>query len=1154
MDPVARPVLLAFGGVAAVGPDGPVDIGGPKQRAVLALLMLEPGTVVSLDRIVERIWGDTPPTRAEASVRAYVSNLRKALASTGLDSDSGIEFRERGYVLLVPPVAVDLHRFESLIDEAMERRRVGDLNGARSLLDQSLELHAGPPLGETANDLDLVDVVSRYEERRSAAVEVLTDVRLELGEHAQIPATLASEIARQPYREGLRAQLALALYRAGRPVEALRAIDDARRRLLEDVGVDPGHELRDLEGAILAHDERLAWVAPMTSSAPDPALPDAELDDEPNPQPGAELDAEQNAAGLDVNSDSVSELRFGREAERDAVFGLLDRLPQRGGVLVVSGEAGIGKSTLLGALRSECAVRRIAMGWDRCPESAAGASYRSWRSATAALLADAAPLSDRALLADAAPLSDEQTIDQTFSPEAAGELFSAHLRELDRLRSRSEPAVVVIDDLQWADDATLALLGFLAPELARLRIVLAVGVRRTRSSELAPAVRNCLIELGRTSDPILLTLEGLGSGAIGQWIESVSATEPSTDLMDYVATTTRGNPFYVRELLRLFAAEGRLDGQFERPSTVVPSAVQDVVRRRTSRLPGDTQALLSVAAVIGCQFDLDVLAGVVDSTVAEVLARLEPALDEGLVEVEAAMAGRFTFSHALVSSTLVAELNAARRAAHHARITQVIEQLRAADIGPWVEDLAYHASEGVIAGTAAKAVSYSLRAADAAQAVQAHADVAAHLERAVAASVIVDGFKSEQRRRLLVRMGIAQRDSGNPAGRETLVEAARLAEAQGDIHAVAEIFAGLDPESLWAGYDWGLSDAQVVALIERTLARPGLDSGDRTLLTVALAGELTYLDNERSNSMFAEAWAMAEPLDDAVLSARILLQWFWSVSGPSGHAARAQIGDRLVALAEGGELPRRLRPLAHLARVSSALEVGDGELARESVAKARALAHPVRTPTAWAHLQFAEAGLALADDDLERARAHASALRSALLRVRRYTADTSPASILAVAAAESGDTDAALGHLAVLLESPYAAPIGWLEAWVLAEGGRIEAIPAALARFDGPLPDDWLAPALTTAGIHAAAVVGDTRFLRRNLPSIEPLADRFAFVGEGGPCLGPTSLAIAAAWSTLGDPTSARSHAQQAVAICERMGAPRWLARSKRLIDSIAVD
>ena len=105
-------MLFGFGGVAAVGRSGPVDLGGPKQRAVLALLMLEPGSVVPLDRMVDRIWAGAPPARAEVSVRGYVSNLRKALVAAGLGSDT-IEFRDRGYVLQVAPEVVDLHLFDA---------------------------------------------------------------------------------------------------------------------------------------------------------------------------------------------------------------------------------------------------------------------------------------------------------------------------------------------------------------------------------------------------------------------------------------------------------------------------------------------------------------------------------------------------------------------------------------------------------------------------------------------------------------------------------------------------------------------------------------------------------------------------------------------------------------------------------------------------------------------------------------------------------------------------------------------------------------------------------------------------------------------------------------------------------------------------------
>jgi hypothetical protein len=318
---------------------------------------------------------------------------------------------------------------------------------------------------------------------------------------------------------------------------------------------------------------------------------------------------------------------------------------------------------------------------------------------------------------------------------------------------------------------------------------------------------------------------------------------------------------------------------------------------------------------------------------------------------------------------------------------------------------------------------------------------------------------------------------------------------------------------------------------------------------MALAGERTYVYNARSNDLFADARAIAEALDDVVLSARIMLRWFWSVSGPKDVATRASIGDHLIRLDRDGALPARLRPLAHLARVSSALELGDIDVARRCVNDARALAHPVRTPTGWAHLQFAEAGVALLDGDLERARAHAAALGPALQRVRRYTAESSPTSILAVVETESGDIDAALGRLGPLLASPYAAPIRWLEAWILTEGGRLDDARTALRSFDGPLPDDWLKLPLTTAAVHAAARVGDQRFVRRHLPELEMVADRFAFVGEGGFTLGPVGLAVAAAHLALGDPAAARVHAERALALAERMDAVLWVPRARELLD-----
>ncbi len=1110
--PDDRPVLIGFGGVAAVGRSGQIDLGGPKQRAVLGLLLLEPGSVVPLDRMIDRIWAGTPPSKAEASVRGYVTHLRKALDAAGLGSNR-IAFRDRGYVLDVPPETVDLHRFAALADEGRRRQSRGDLVGARSMFSDAVELYGGPPLGAVATDLDLLDVTSQFEERRGEVVEALTEVRLALGEHAQLPAALASEIGRQPYRERLRAQLALALYRAGRPVDALRSINDARRLLRDDVGVDPGPELCALEAAILDHDEAtLGW------------------------KPPARLRARATAVPAAVDRDLPGDLPlFGRAPEQTRIAALLDRLPQRGGVLVVGGEAGIGKSAVLRSLGIAARRRGFAVGVDRCPESAAGAPLRSWRSAVEPLL------SQRSI--PAAAMATEQ--------EPAGARLTAQLDELDRLRRRDLPAVIVIDDLQWADDATLALLGFLAPEFERLRLLVAVGVRRDGPAELAPAVRDCLVELARTDEPCHLTLAGLGPAEIAEWAATRSGGAPQQHLVSSLVEATEGNPFFVRELLSLLEAEGRLGEGFDGSPVRVPHAVQDVIRRRTSRLPPECQRTLVVAAVIGRRFDLDVLAVVLELTTAEILDRLGPALDDGLVEFDDASPVRCAFSHALVSSALAVELNPSRLALLHARITDALEALRADDLEPWVEHLAHHATEGMLAGSAAKALAYSRRAAAAAAAAQSSAGVATQLRRAVDAAALLPSVTRRERRELLHRLGLALRDTGDLDGRPTLISAARLAEADGDLPVLAEILGELDVDSLWAGYDWSLHDPRVVAAVERTLGRSDLALRDRAMLTIAPAGELTYVDTARSHRLFAEAGAMAETLDDSVLSARALLRWFWSVSGPSGVGTRASIGDQLVDLDQRGALPARLRPLAHLARVSSALELGDGGLARRCVSSARALAHPIRTPTGWAHLQYAEAGIALLDGDVQRARAHAEALRPALQRVRRYTADSSPAAILAVVDIESGDVDAALGRLTTFAGSAYGGPIRWLEAWVLAEGGRLDAAREALAGFDGPLPDDWLLLPLTTAAVNAAARVGDLRFLRRQVDSLEPFADRFAFVGEGGPSLGPVGLAVAAAHLALGDQASARRYAARALVVCRRMGAVLWEPRLRELLASL---
>jgi DNA-binding SARP family transcriptional activator len=1111
----AGPTLRVFGGVSAAGRDGDLDLGGPKQRAVLALLLSDPQIVVSLDRIIDTIWGDDAPARAEVSVRGYISNLRKALASAVGDRAT-IEFRDRGYVLSVDLDEIDLHRFEEAVAVGRDQLRSGDLASARDALGAALRLSAERPFGALADELHLDQVIARIEQRRGEAAELWAQVRLDLGEHDTLAPDLLELVARYPYREGLRAQLATARYRSGDQVGALRSIDEARRLLADDVGVDPGPELRAVEAAILAHDPGLSW-----SPAPAPALASAGESAAPGPPP------ERTGPAL-----------FGRDRELAAIVGPLRRLPV-GGAVVVSGEAGIGKTALLRHLVDEAIGAGIAIGWGRCPESAADAPYRSWKMAARQAASRGGPEG----LVGAVDRPDDALADDP----TAGRLVT-HLAVADVLQEAAEPVVLVIDDLQWADDATLALVEFLAAELDSLPLLLALSIRRTGSGsgDLRPSVRDCLAELARVEGAVQVTLGGLPAASVHDWVADALDREPPAGLEQLLAATTDGNPFYVREVLALLETEGRLggDGGTARAGGI-PAAVQDVIRRRTSRQPPETQQVMATAAVVGRRFDIDVLARVSGLDQQRVLEALGPAVDAGLVEVDDAIAGRYGFSHALVAETLVAEQNPTRLAQLHAQIVVALEELRAGRTGEVLEELAHHACQGASAGSARQAFTYSLAAADAAHRAQASGDEAEHLRRALAVQPPGGDERAAERVVLLTRMGAALRDLGDIlAGRDALVDAALAAEARGDSEAVVGALALLSPIDLWATIDWSLSDARAVALMERMLAaEPAPSTAVATALKADLSAEIVYSDPARAARLSAEAVREAEGHGDPALLERVLIMRFWAISSPYAWEERAAIGARLVELAEAGSLPASSVPLAHLSVVSSAFERGRMDVVDAAVAAARATAHPARTPRAWMHLLWTEAAVAVVRGDLERAEVLAGQLGTAAWRVRRFTSEFTHATVLSQVLAEQGRIEEAVRAFEPLNHPPYDGSAKWFAAWLYADTGRPDEAAAALDAWDGPVPEDWLTLTVLTAGVHAAATVGNLAFLRRHLPALEPLSGFAAIIGNGGSFFGPVDFALASAKHALGDLAGAADHLARAEELAEQMGAALWLPR-----------
>jgi DNA-binding SARP family transcriptional activator len=229
-----------------------IPLGGARQREVLAILLLHRGEVVTVDRVVDELWGERPPDTATKTVQVYVSRLRKALG------DGVLVTRDGGYALEANGDSVDADRFMRLADDGREALDGNDPRRARETLTAALDLWRGPPLADLAYESFAQSEIARLEELRLVALEDRGEAELALGHHAALVSELEALVREHPTRERLREQLMLALYRSGRQVDALESYRDARRTLDEELGLEPGPRLQQLERSILTHDPAIA--------------------------------------------------------------------------------------------------------------------------------------------------------------------------------------------------------------------------------------------------------------------------------------------------------------------------------------------------------------------------------------------------------------------------------------------------------------------------------------------------------------------------------------------------------------------------------------------------------------------------------------------------------------------------------------------------------------------------------------------------------------------------------------------------------------------------------------------------------------------------------------------------------------------------------
>jgi DNA-binding SARP family transcriptional activator len=702
-----------------------VELGGRMQRAILALLLVDANRVVPVDRIGEALWPEGPPPTAPTALQGYVAALRRALEPRRAPRTPArvLVTQPPGYLLRVQPGALDAARFEALAASGRADLVAGRPHEAREALHEALGLWRGSPYADLAFETFVQPEIARLDERRATVTEDLMEASLALGEHAAAVAELERLTAAEPLRERRWEMLMLALYRCGRQADALRAAAQARTRLAEELGIDPRPSLRELEAAILRQDRSLDWHPP----APEP--PPVR---QPLARPGPTL--------------------VGRQDELAALDQAVDRaVAGQGRIVLVSGEPGIGKTRLVEEVARRAAPRAVTVAWGRCVEGEMPAFW-PWTQLVRSLADELEPSTVRAALvtgaADIAQVVPE--VKELVGPIEAPDVLdaeSARLRLYEAVASflarlaQDRPLLLVFDDLQWGDLPSTRLLQYLAVPIASARIAL-VATYRDADVGLDHPLTPVLGALARAPATTRLRLSGLAGADVARLAADAAESAVPAEVVSDLHRRTEGNPFFVVELLRLMRNAGDEGPDLLRGA--IPVGVRDVIRHRVGMLSQASTALLSVAAVVGRDFDLDVLAhaaGPVDQD--RLIELVEEPLAAALIAERADRPGSLRFSHDLVRETVYDQLTALRRARVHRRVGDAFEAVGRTG-GPDTAAIADHYWKGIPAGAADKAFDYALRTAQQHTAALAYEQAEEHLRRALS---LLDRLPADGQRR-----------------------------------------------------------------------------------------------------------------------------------------------------------------------------------------------------------------------------------------------------------------------------------------------------------------------------------------------------------------------------------------------------------------------
>ena len=721
------------------GADRRVLTGPP--RIVLAALALSPSAAIDRDRLAGIVWPEAMPRTWASALRTHVSRVRAAV-STVVGAGETVVSGEAGYQLVLPPgvtTSVDLHR----ADQALATARTtvaGDPAGALELATTAADMvrppflagHTGPwPDGVRAHLDDLL----------VGALELASQAAVALGDGGRAVAAAEDATRRAPLRESAHRALMVALDAAGNRAEALRAYQRLRRSLVDELGIDPSAET---DAAYLEL-----------------------LGPTPSPRPARSTRADDGPTDVATGSShGPGPTPFvGREAELEVLTAAWEQAAAGGRhLVVVTGEAGIGKSRL--TVEAAWRVRREGglVLFGRCDQEAI-VPYQPLVEALDGLVAATPPdelpfLGDEAMAELGAVLPALDRARRPGGPDRA-RLFSA-VTDLVAAVAKERPLLLVLDDLQWADDDTLLLVRHLLRRAGDAP-VLVMAISRDHDLEPGHALADVVHSLDRDGWVRRLPLRGLDVAEVRELLDHLNGPGDHARAARRLTAETAGNPFLVTELARAGAAA-------DTPGDAIPQSVQDLVTTRLDRLPPDAVELLRAGAVVGARFDLDIAACAAGLDEGPLLDAADAALASGLVVEQTDTTYRFP--HDIVRRTLAAHLSGARRRSLHRRTADAIEELRAHDLDAHAAILAHHTSAGADPAGDGRATLWARRASAQAAQRSAPAEAVRLCRQALAHLPPGDGGLEAE---VMTDLGVALLAAGDPTGARTIGAGAALA-------------------------------------------------------------------------------------------------------------------------------------------------------------------------------------------------------------------------------------------------------------------------------------------------------------------------------------------------------------------------------------------